>query len=233
MNVELASLRARARVHAALGDPARLAIVDALTLGDASPGEIGHDLGLPTNLVAHHVKVLQDAGLVARSRSEGDRRRTYLRLVPEVLASLAPPCLDPAERVVFVCTHNSARSQLAAALWRHRVGGPVASAGTHPAVRVHPRAVKVAHRHGLALDPTGTAKIGDVVREGDLVIAVCDNAHEDLAGPAAPVHPRLHWSVPDPVRTDTDAAFEAAYTDLAGRIDRLAPAVVPDSRLPE
>jgi len=42
-----------------------------------------------------------------------------------------------------------------------------------------------------------------------------------------PARPRLHWSVPDPVRIDTDAAFEAAYTDLAGRIDRLAPTVTP------
>jgi protein-tyrosine-phosphatase/DNA-binding HxlR family transcriptional regulator len=221
MNDE-SSLRVRARIHAALGDPARLAIVDALTLGDASPGEIGHDLGMPTNLVAHHLKVLQDAGLIVRTRSEGDRRRTYLRLQPDVLARLSPPPLADAERVVFVCTHNSARSQLAAALWRDRVGGPVASAGTKPAARVHPRAVKVAHRHGLALDPTGTAHVADVVHDGDLVIAVCDNAHEDLTGE---VRPRLHWSVPDPIRVDTDAAFEAAYTDLAGRIDRLAPAV--------
>ncbi|GAA4249487.1 helix-turn-helix domain-containing protein [Dactylosporangium darangshiense] len=220
-------MQMRARVHAALGDPARLAIVDALVLGDASPGEMGQRLGLPTNLVAHHVKVLQDAGLVTRTRSEGDRRRAYLRLVPEVLAALAPPALDEADRVVFVCTHNSARSQLAAALWRDRVGGAVASAGTHPAPRVHPRAVRVAHRHGLTLDPAGTAHVGDVVHDGDLVIAVCDNAHEDLAGPDASVHPRLHWSVPDPVRVDTDAAFEAAYTDLADRINRLAPAVVP------
>ena len=212
----------RARIHAALGDPARLAIVDALTLGDASPGEIGHDLGMPTNLVAHHLKVLQEAGLLVRTRSEGDRRRTYLQLQPDVLALLAPPPLADAERVVFVCTHNSARSQLAAALWRDRVGGPVASAGTRPAARVHPRAVKVAHRHGLALDPTDTAHVADVVHDDDLVIAVCDNAHEDLTGG---VRPRLHWSVPDPVRLDTDDAFEATYTDLAGRIDRLAPAV--------
>jgi len=222
MKDDASSLQVRARVHAALGDPARLAIVDALTLGDASPGEIGHDLGMPTNLVAHHLKVLQDAGLIVRTRSEGDRRRTYLRLRPDVLALLASPPLADAERVVFVCTHNSARSQLAAALWRDRVGGPVASAGTKPAARVHPRAVKVAHRHGLALDPTGTAHVAEVVHDGDLVIAVCDNAHEDLTGG---VRPRLHWSVPDPVRLDTDAAFEAAYTDLAGRIDRLAPAV--------
>jgi protein-tyrosine-phosphatase/DNA-binding HxlR family transcriptional regulator len=224
MSTETSSLQARARVHAALGDPARLAIVDALTVGDASPGEIGHDLGLPTNLVAHHVKVLHDAGLIVRTRSEGDRRRTYLRLEPQVLASLTPPPLEGAERVVFVCTHNSARSQLAAALWRDRIGGPVASAGTKPAPRVHPRAMRVAHRHGLDLDATGTAHVADVVRDGDLVIAVCDNAHEDMTGPA---RPRLHWSVPDPVRIDTDDAFEDAYADLAGRIDRLAPIVNP------
>ncbi|GIE78488.1 putative regulatory protein, ArsR family [Actinoplanes philippinensis] len=220
MNAEASSLHVRARVHAALGDPARLAIVDALTLGDASPGEIAADLGMPTNLVAHHVSVLQDAGLLVRARSEGDRRRTYLRLVPGVLSSLTGPRLEGAERVVFVCTHNSARSQLAAALWRDRIGGEVASAGTVPAQRVHPRAVRVAHEHGLALDPGGTRHVDDVLHQGDLVIAVCDNAHEDLTGP---IRPRLHWSVPDPARVDTDEAFEATYTDLADRIDRIAP----------
>ena len=220
MDPDRFALRARARVHAALGDPARLAVVDALILGDASPGEIAHELGMPTNLVAHHVKVLQEAGLVMRIRSEGDRRRTYLRLVPGVLSTLTPPGLDGTERVVFVCTRNSARSQLAAALWRQRVGGTVASAGTRPAARVHPRALRVAHQHGLALDPAATAHVDDVVHDGDLIIAVCDSAHEDLTGP---VRPRLHWSVPDPARVDTDEAFEAAYTDLADRIDRIAP----------
>ena len=138
MNAEASSLVARARVYAALGDPARLAIGDALTLGYASPGEISVNLDMPTNLVAHHVKVLQDAGLLVRTRSEGDRRRTYLRPVPGVLSSLTAPRLSTAERVVFVCTHNSARSQLAAALCRSRIGSPVTSAGTHPAPRVHP-----------------------------------------------------------------------------------------------
>jgi protein-tyrosine-phosphatase len=224
MNAETYSLQARARIHAALGDPARLAIVDALILGDASPGEIAAGLTMPTNLVAHHVKVLQDAGLLTRTRSEGDRRRIYLRLVPGALSSLTAPRLDNAERVVFVCTHNSARSQLAAALWRDRVGGQVASAGTLPAQRVHPRAVRVAHAHGLALDPAGTSHVDDVVHHGDLIIAVCDNAHEDLTGP---IRPRLHWSVPDPVRVDTDEAFEAVYTEIADRIDRIAPTLNP------
>lgn len=224
MSIEPSSLVARARSHAALGDPARLAIVDALTLGDASPGEIAHTLEMPTNLVAHHVKVLTDAGLVTKGRSEGDRRRTYLRLRPEALAALATPGLTGVGRVVFVCTHNSARSQLAAALWKQRTHQTAASAGTRPAARVHPRAVAVARRHHLDLDPAGTAHVRDVVHADDLVIAVCDAAHEELTGP---VRPRLHWSVPDPVRVDTDAAFEAAYVNLADRVDRLAPAVLP------
>ncbi|MEU7172183.1 helix-turn-helix domain-containing protein [Micromonospora tulbaghiae] len=232
MDIEPSSLAARARIHAALGDPARLAIVDALTLGDASPGEIAHALDMPTNLVAHHVKVLTDAGLVARGRSEGDRRRTYLRLRPAALSALTPPPLAAAHRVVFVCTHNSARSQLAAALWKRRTNGDAASAGTRPAPRVHPRAVAVAHRHALDLDPAGTAHVDDIVRNDDLVIAVCDNAHEELTGP---VRPRLHWSVPDPARIDTDEAFEAAYADLADRVDRVAPhtaATSPDAHAP-
>ena len=53
MNADRSSVAARARVHAALADPARLSIVDALRLGDLSPGEIAARLGMPTNLVAH------------------------------------------------------------------------------------------------------------------------------------------------------------------------------------
>src|SRR5690349_8912841 len=224
MSAELSPVRRRARLHAALGDPARLAIVETLTVGDASPGEIARDLAMPTNLVAHHIKMLREAGLVVRMRSEADRRRTYLRLDPATLAVLTPPTLEAGQRAVFVCTHNSARSQLAAALWQRRTGRPVASAGTKPATRVHPRAVRVAHRHGLTLDPAATAHVADVVHDGDLLIAVCDTAYEDLTGP---IRPRLHWSVPDPVRVGTDAAFEATYTELADRIDRVAPVLIP------
>jgi protein-tyrosine-phosphatase len=161
-----------------------------------------------------------------RTRSEGDRRRVYLRLVPDVLTGLTSAAAWAAPRVVFVCTHNSARSQLAAALWARRSRVPAASAGTTPARRVHPRAVRVARRHGLSLDRARPVHLSDVVGHDDLVIAVCDNAHEQLDDPAGR---RLHWSVPDPARVDTDAAFEAAYTDLASRIDRLAPTVHPGS----
>jgi ArsR family transcriptional regulator, arsenate/arsenite/antimonite-responsive transcriptional repressor / arsenate reductase (thioredoxin) len=222
MNDERRSREDRARVHAALGEPARLAIVDALVVGDVSPGEIAQRLGLATNLVAHHVQVLHDAGLLIRVRSEGDRRRTYLRLVPEVLDGVAQPLLGPAPRVVFVCTHNSARSPLAAAMWPQHSSIPATSAGTRPAARIHPRAVRVARRHGLSLARACTAHVNEVIEPDDLVIAVCDNAHEEL-----PAGPRLHWSVPDPAGVDTVDAFEAAYADLASRIDRIAPILTP------
>jgi protein-tyrosine-phosphatase len=206
----------RARVYAALGDSGRLAIVDALGYGDASPGEIARTLAMASNLVAHHVKVLEQAGLVTRIRSEGDRRRTYLRLVPERLSlTHIEPWRVP--RVVFVCTRNSARSQLAAALWARRSAVPAASAGTTPAARVHPRAVRIARRHGLAIGRSRPVRVTDVLRRGDLVVAVCDNAYEQLTETA-----RLHWSVPDPAPIDTDHAFEAAYADIASRIDRLS-----------
>ena len=98
-----------------------------------------------------------------------------------------------ARRVVFVCTHNSARSQLAAALWAGRSRIPAASAGTRPARRIHPRTVRTARRHGLALLASATADVTDVLASDDLVVAVCDNAHEQLprdAGTAALVGSR-------------------------------------------
>ena len=222
MNVELASVEERARVHAALGDPTRLAIVDALLLGDASPSDLARDIGIPSNLLAHHLNLLADVGLVIRSRSEGDRRRTYLRLVPDTLSGLAAPRTRSARRVVFVCTHNSARSQLAAALWAEHSDVPATSAGTTPAPRIHPGARRVARRHGITL-PTGRpVDVIDVVDDDDLVIAVCDLAHEHFRHPT---DRRLHWSVPDPARTADDDAFEAAFADLADRIDRVGPAI--------
>ena len=222
MNVELTGLVERARVHAALGEPARLAIVDRLMLGDASPSEIGRSLGLVSNLLAHHLKQLEQAGVVQRSRSEGDHRRTYLRLRPPALAGLLSAGTVRAPRVVFVCTQNSARSQLAAALWEQVSGVPVASAGTEPAERVHPLAVAAAGAHGLALSGARTAHLRDVLQPDDLVVAVCDNAHEQLSDEPGD---RLHWSVPDPARARTQDAFDRAFDDLADRVDRLAPAV--------
>jgi protein-tyrosine-phosphatase len=218
----------RARVHAALGEPARLAMVDRLVLGDASPGELGAELGLATNLLAHHLRVLQDAGVVRRIRSEGDKRRAYLQLRlddPLVRSAASVPAwpVRPVagvigRRVVFVCTRNSARSQLAAARWARVSAVPAACAGTHPAARVHPGAIAAGRRHGLRLGRARTAHLDQVLRPADLVVAVCDGAHEELD----PGLSRLHWSVPDPVRIGTDDAFDAAYAEIDRRVEILA-----------
>ena len=218
MNSEqLRELEHRAAVHAALGDVARLRIVDTLRLGDASPSELSSALGMASNLLAFHLKALQSAGLITRHRSEGDGRRTYLRLTTDSLEDLGAPALQTPSRVVFVCTANSARSHLAAALWRQASSIPVASAGTHPAAQIAPGAVKAAARHGLELPAVAPVHVEDVLAEGDLVVTVCDTAHEEL-GPVT----RLHWSIPDPVRVGTAAAYDAAYDELAARVVDLA-----------
>jgi len=153
-----------------------------------------------------------------RTRSEADRRRTYLRLVPSALDGMLPGALGTASRVLFVCTANSARSQLAAALWRRASTIPAASAGTHPAERIDPGAVATAHRHRVPLRILRPRPLDDVLAEDDFVITVCDNAHEELGD----LH-GLHWSVPDPARVGTDAAFDAAFEELTRRVDDLAP----------
>jgi protein-tyrosine-phosphatase len=205
-------------MHAALADPARLAITDMLADGDASPSELAGVLAMPSNLLAHHLRVLEEAGLVTRRRSEGDRRRTYLHLVPGALGALAGPARQSARRVLFVCTANSARSHLAAALWRQASKVPAASAGTHPATAIDPGAIAVARRHGLPMRRLRPARIIDVRQDSDLVITVCDLAHEELGGLAT-----KHWSVPDPVPAGDDASFDSALNELARRVSLLAP----------
>jgi protein-tyrosine-phosphatase/DNA-binding transcriptional ArsR family regulator len=213
-------LARRLRALRALADPVRLAVVDGLVLGDRSPKDIATELGVPGNLLAHHVKVLKEAGIVRGVRSDADRRRSYLQLVPDSLVGLLPGAPSrPAPRVVFVCTHNSARSQLAAALWRTRSQVPVASGGTHPAAAVNPGAAAVARRHGLRLGQVRPVHVDDVLEPRDLVVSVCDAAHEELDETG---REHLHWSVPDPVRVGTDQAFEQAYETVAGRVVRLA-----------
>jgi protein-tyrosine-phosphatase/DNA-binding transcriptional ArsR family regulator len=226
------SLTDRVAWHAALADETRLRIVDRLRLGDLSPGELAGELAVPGNLLAHHLNVLVGVGLVRRTRSEGDRRRSYVGLALDGpaagLALAGLDTLDPdapslrAPRVVFVCTHNSARSHLAAAAWERVSDVPVASAGTHPAAHVNPQAAAVAARHDLDLSGRVTAHVSDVLRPDDLVVSVCDTVHEELA----PQHVgQVHWSVPDPVRSGTDEAFEAALVQITARVDRLGRAV--------
>jgi ArsR family transcriptional regulator, arsenate/arsenite/antimonite-responsive transcriptional repressor / arsenate reductase (thioredoxin) len=219
MNTEQnGNLARRAAVHAALADQARLLITDTLAEGDASPSELGVMLAMPSNLLAHHLHVLEQAGIVTRRRSEGDHRRSYLRLVPGALDGLAVAPARNARRVLFVCTANSARSHLAAALWRQASGVPVASAGTHPADAIDPGAIEAARRHELPLPRQRPRHISGTREEGDLVITVCDRAHEELGELAA-----LHWSVPDPVPAGDPGSFDAALGELSRRVSQLAP----------
>jgi protein-tyrosine-phosphatase len=217
MATDRISLQQRAGRHAVLADPSRLAIVDLLTLGDASPAELAAHLGMGSNLIAHHLGQLERHSMITRMRSEGDRRRTYIQLRPGALDDLVPwPGLS-AKRVVFVCTGNSARSQLAAALWHRTSGVPVTSAGTKPAEAVAPGAIATAKRHGLPLRARRPRHLDQVLTPQDYVITVCDAAHEELGAAG-----RLHWSVPDPVPVGTDDAFDAAFEDIARRIDGLS-----------
>lgn len=213
-------LERRAAKFAAIGDPTRLRIVEELRTGDAMPSELSARLGIPSNLLAHHLRILERAGLLVRSPSEGDRRRSYLRFDGSGLPTLA---VSPhrARRVLFVCTANSARSHLAAALWRRASELPSASAGTHPADRIDSGALAAARRHRLPMQRVRPRRLDEVKAPGDLIITVCDLAHEELADLV-----QLHWSIPDPVRLGTDAVFDRVVDSLAGRIEDLAATVV-------
>jgi protein-tyrosine-phosphatase/DNA-binding HxlR family transcriptional regulator len=213
-------LERRARAHAALADVSRLRIVDRLSVSDAAASELGALLDVPSNLLAHHLKVLHDVGLVERHRSEGDGRRAYVTLVRDAATTLTSTRqrLPRPHRVLFVCTANTARSHLAAALWRRASPIGAASAGTHPGERIHERAAAAAARHGLDLPDVAPALLADTERDGDLVITVCDRAHEELHGADW-----AHWSVPDPVSAGGARPFDRALELLADRVDALAP----------
>ena len=208
----------RAARYAALGDPVRLAIVDELALSDRAPIELRRLTGLESNLLAHHLDVLEGAGLITRNRSAGDGRRRYIHLERVALDGLTPGRVVALTPALFVCTHNSARSQLAAALWRHVTGLDATSAGTTPAGRIHPGAIASARRSGLDLVGVQPRRLDEVESIPPIVVTVCDRAHEDLA----PRPGWLHWSIPDPVPRATPAAFDEARDELWSRIDEFA-----------
>ena len=213
----------RAHVLAALGEPIRLGVVDLLQTQDLSPDALATALHVPGNLLAHHLKVLRSAGVVTRAHSQNDRRRTYVQLVPGALEGLLPqPEPLTAARVVFVCTHNSARSVLAQAVWHTLSEVPSASAGTHPAERINPRATKAARRAGLTIMQSAPRAIEDVLEPEDVIVSVCDSVNEELGDLT---HPHFHWSIPDPAPADTDEAFTAALAAISERVTQLAPRI--------
>lgn len=218
-------LAERARTHAALGDPTRLRIVEELAHSDLSPLEVRELVGVESNLLAHHLDVLEDVGLVERSPSHGDRRRRYIRLRGGALDRLIRSMPLPASSVLFVCTANSARSQLAAAIWNSVHTVPATSAGTEPAAEINPRARRVAKQRGLAFATERPTALDAAWASADVVVTVCDRAHEQLRRRAGSRR-TLHWSIADPAEFGTLRAFERAADELAHRVDQLASAVV-------
>ena len=128
-------------------------------------------------------------------------------------------------RVLFLCTHNSARSQMAEGLLRHLAGDrfEAHSAGTE-ATRVRPLAVRAMAEIGVDISGQESKTLDRYVKEPfDHVITVCDDANE-----ACPVFPgaksRLHWSFRDPSRADGTqeerlAVFRMVRDEIRRRID--------------
>ena len=131
-----------------------------------------------------------------------------------------------APRVLFLCTHNSARSQMAEGLLRHLSGGRVEahSAGT-AATAVRPLAIRAMAEVGIDVSGQTSKTLHRYLGEPfDAVITVCDDANESC--PFFPgARERLHWSLPDPSKaTGSEAEQLAVYRQvrdaLRGRIER-------------
>lgn len=215
----------RARLHAALGDVNRLAIAEELRVSDRSPTELARRLGIRSNLLAHHLDVLELSGAVDRVVSSGDARRRYVRLTSTAIELMGPPASLPHKEVLFLCTRNSSRSQLAAALWRLRTGHVARSAGTRPAAAVHPGAIGAASRAGMSLAfavPTGVGRIP----RGVQVITVCDLVHEELETR----DDWWHWSIPAPSASKKPTAFDAVVDELNERMTRIGLPIGADNQ---
>jgi protein-tyrosine-phosphatase/DNA-binding transcriptional ArsR family regulator len=230
-----------------LADPLRWQLVSELACSDRRVGELVALTGKPQNLVSYHLRELRHAGLVSSRRSSFDGRDTYyrlhadhcgeqlqtaaaalqssLRLVPS-LPTTTPPT-GRRTRVLFVCTGNSARSQMAAALLDDRAGRSfqARSAGTHPK-SLHPLAVQVMAERGIDISGNPTKHLRRYARSHfDWLITLCDKAREVC--PDFPGGPSTaHWSMADPAADGADneesvAAFERTAAELVERIDQL------------
>ena len=126
-------------------------------------------------------------------------------------------------RLLFVCTGNSARSQIAQALLNFKGRGRflAESAGSHPAARVHPMAIATLESHGIPFSGHPPQGIDRVIGERwDFVITVCDRAKESC--PIFPEQPVLaHWGLPDPAEAvGTEAERQRAFDDTLVSISR-------------
>jgi arsenate reductase len=133
----------------------------------------------------------------------------------------------PPGSILFLCVHNSARSQIAEGLARQRApsGVRVWSAGIERS-RVHPAAVEVMREIGISLDEQASKRLEDVPwREADTVVTLCGEADE-VCPALAPSVRRMHWPLPDPARvegTDQLAAFREVRDEIRWRVASLWP----------
>ena len=223
----------------------RWAIVRELSRSDYRVQELVDWLKLPQNLISYHLRKLREGHLVTERRSSADEREIYYCLDLERFQTLylaagamvhpavtswteSAPSLDtlhPRLRVLFLCTENSARSQMAEALLRHLSGGRVEaySAGSHPAQQIHPLARRVMEQAGIDMS-LAVPKHFDIFQgqHFDAIVTVCDRVVESC--PTFPEDPeRVHWSFLDPATVQgTEAeqlrAFEQTSLQLTTRL---------------
>jgi protein-tyrosine-phosphatase/DNA-binding transcriptional ArsR family regulator len=229
-----------------LANPLRWRLLRELVRSDRAVRELTELLGERQSLVSYHLSQLRAGGLVRTRCSSADRRDSYYTvdlagcreqlqatagaLHPGLgLAAALPPgrrgkARRRRPRVLFLCTGNSARSQIAEALLESTSGGRVAaaSAGSHPKT-LHPNAVRVMSKRGVDISGNRTKHVDEVVAQRfDVVITLCDRVREVC--PEFPSHPDLvHWSIPDPAldgpnERATLPAFERLATELETRI---------------
>jgi ArsR family transcriptional regulator, arsenate/arsenite/antimonite-responsive transcriptional repressor / arsenate reductase (thioredoxin) len=233
------------------GHPLRWRLLRELARSDRRVGELCELAGRQQSLVSYHLRQLRDGGLVTLRRSAADGRDTYyvldLTRCGELLTSagislhpgLAPAPLPHSEgarpraaaRVLFLCTGNSSRSQIAEVLCEQLSGGALSaeSAGSHPKP-LHPNAVRVMRERGLDISDRRSKHLNEFAGQRfDYVISLCDRVREVC--PEFPGEPEtMHWSVPDPARepgTDEETlpAFEATAAELEARVGFLLAAI--------
>jgi protein-tyrosine-phosphatase/DNA-binding transcriptional ArsR family regulator len=224
-----------------VSDPQRWQLLVELARSDRRVGELTELCDKQQNLVSYHLGELRKAGLVSSRRSSADRRDTYYRVdvarCTELLcaagAALQPGLrLGPlpanqatirgwAPRVLFLCSGNSARSQMAEAMLQERSGGAVEarSAGSHPKT-LHPNAVRVMAERGIDISGRPTKHLDRFARTRfDRVVTLCDKVREIC--PEFPGQPTTsHWSMPDPAAdADTDVASYPAFVRTADELE--------------
>jgi ArsR family transcriptional regulator, arsenate/arsenite/antimonite-responsive transcriptional repressor / arsenate reductase (thioredoxin) len=226
------------------GHPLRWRLLSELARSDRQVRELKVLTGERQSLVSYHLGQLRAGGLVSMRRSSADRRDAYYRIdlarCAELLAAagaalhpglrLVPrPAGPPRERVrvLFLCTGNSARSQMAEAFAEHLDGDTItaASAGSHPKA-LHPNAVRVMLEHGIDIAGRQAKHVSTFAGQRfGCVISLCDRVREVC--PEFPGHPEMiHWSIPDPAGgggsdAETYPAFRAVAADLHSRVGYL------------